>query len=262
MRYMTETSRTIRIREISLGVNGKTGHSLRVKLLMYVSIAVLLLIPRRSSAAKIHAPVDAPQQLQTRQASSAPLPTFAIFHDRPISEKLWLAVTAALRYELGTGTVDIRALSQQFYDRSSSQDAVRINVIRQEDVRIGLVVDDSITVYLHGECLTPPTPRRDLSAKAVPADALGWVVMENDGYIEPFIHVDCRRIGEELRSGAAGRSSEQRNKLMATAIARVVAHEWIHIETQNSHHAKHGLGKAEFNANDLTAQPAGDRGAR
>ena len=56
-----------------------------------------------------------------------------------------------------------------------------------------------------------------------------------------------------LATKAFGRNRDQRDNLMAVAIARVILHEWIHIATQSKHHSDRGLAKARFGSGDLSA---------
>jgi hypothetical protein len=78
-----------------------------------------------------------------------------------------------------------------------------------------------------------------------------------DGRIAPFAHVDCTRIGEVLGLHAQGMRRQQRVEAMAVALARVILHEWIHIATQNSTHAREGIEKAQFSVVDLIAKQDG-----
>jgi hypothetical protein len=117
--------------------------------------------------------------------------------------------------------------------------------IRGDDVVPGLLVDSSITVYLHGDCTLIPAARR--TAYGVP---LGWV-HRVDGSIEPFVHVDCEHIGGMLGPQAISMNKQQRAEVMSMAIARVILHEWIHIVSQSSAHADSGIEKARFGIADL-----------
>jgi len=80
--------------------------------------------------------------------------------------------------------------------------------------------------------------------------ALGWVLQVN-GRIEPFAHVDCTQIGGVLGAQAQGMDADERNTVMAGAIARVIVHEWIHIAAQSSSHAERGIENAQFGEADL-----------
>jgi hypothetical protein len=106
--------------------------------------------------------------------------------------------------------------------------------------------DVAISVKLIGDCTLMPGPRRTVNG------ALGWV-KKVDGEIQPFIHVNCERIAEMLEPIALGMDRERRNTVMSEAIARVIAHEWIHIATQDANHEKNGVMQSQFQISDLLA---------
>jgi len=54
-----------------------------------------------------------------------------------------------------------------------------------------------------------------------------------------------------LATKAYGHDRIYWDQLLATAIARVILHEWIHIVTQSARHAGHGVAKAQFGPADL-----------
>jgi hypothetical protein len=203
-------------------------------------------------------------QPQAIDPSPAAQTTLAIFTDltsptapnaQLISDSLWIALVNALDQELTSGSPEVRALVSQATDDTTSQ-ASRANVISQiqiirgDRVSPGLVIHNSISVYLHGECVATPTPGSSPFSYAHPSDALGWVRIGNNS-IEPFIHVDCTHIAQVLGLQRVRVNSDKRDQLMAGAIARVILHEWIHISTQSSHHARNGITKAQFGVADL-----------
>jgi hypothetical protein len=106
-----------------------------------------------------------------------------------------------------------------------------------------------IVVKLLGRC--DVLPQSDYSSAKGP---LGWV-REVSGTIQPFIFVDCERIAQVLRTVSAGSTRYQRRHEMAQAIAHVVIHEWIHIETQSPVHSKRGVSKQFLSPQELTAGP-------
>jgi hypothetical protein len=159
--------------------------------------------------------------------------TIVIFADRQMQPEQWSSLFAALRSVLAIGGAETQPL-----DRNA-------DLVRGDQVVPGLVVHSPITVYLHGDCTLSPLEQR--TAFAVP---LGWV-RRDDGHIEPFVHVDCTRIGQVLGAQAMWMSKERRTQVMAEAVSRVILHEWIHIATQNAGHAERGIAKAEFGVADL-----------
>ena len=182
----------------------------------------------------IAAQAQAPYSAST--APSAPGAVLAIFSDRPMSGEFWPTVVSALREELASGVPEIRILP-----------AVRI--LRGDSIAPGLNADNPITIYLHGDCVSSFSLGQPSNS-----EALGWVRL-NHGHIEHFIHVECTRLGQTLASQTYGLTRDQRDRLMARAIARVILHEWIHIATQNPGHARDGLAKATFGPQDLIAKP-------
>ena len=166
-------------------------------------------------------------------ATAMPGTTIVIFADRRMEDGEWTALFAALRSNAVEAAAESKALRQPF------------DIVRGDKVKPGLRVNTAVVVYLHGDCNLAPLPRR--TAYGVP---LGWVERA-DGGIEPFAHIDCTRIGQVLGPQAKGLSRDDRNAMMAGAVARVILHEWIHIATQSAIHADHGIGRAEFGVADL-----------
>jgi hypothetical protein len=124
-----------------------------------------------------------------------------------------------------------------------------IEVLRGRDLVSGIEGDQMISVRIIGDCTLLPGPRRMVSG------ALGWV-KKVDGEIQPFIHVSCERVVEMLQGMALGMNRERRDTVMAEAMARVIAHEWIHIATQRSSHEKSGVMESQFQLSDLMTDDA------
>jgi hypothetical protein len=121
-----------------------------------------------------------------------------------------------------------------------------VDLVRGDTIVHGLEVDRPISVYLHGDCTLVPMPRY------MALGALGWVRLVH-GQIQPFIHVDCAQIVQELGPLVLGMNRKRRDTVMGEAMARVIVHEWIHVATQNAGHAKHGVAKSSFGIADLLA---------
>jgi len=167
--------------------------------------------------------------------------TLVIFADRKMADGEWAALFEALRRNMAD---EVPLLGSD------------PRVIRGDQMKPGLEVEQAVVVYVHGDCNLQPLARR--TAYGVP---LGWV-RRVDGRIEPFAHVDCTRIGQVLGARAAGLSRERRDAMMAGAMAQVILHEWIHIATQSPGHGSSGVTKAEFGVEDLVAGEGEARGQR
>lgn len=175
--------------------------------------------------------------VETAQArvASTPRTTVVIFADHPMVQERWDALFGALR----AGVVDGGS-------EAATLDA-RAEFVRGDSLVAGMPVEKAIVVFLHGDCNFA-----SVSKKSVLGVPLGWV-WRRHGLIEPFAHVNCTLIGQVLGPQALAMNPAQRKQVMAGAIARVIVHEWIHIATQASAHAEHGVRKAQFGVADLMA---------
>jgi hypothetical protein len=194
-------------------------------------------------------------------AQAPPKTTLAIFSDRRMPEEMWSALFTALRTELSSGAPEMQALVDLTTGHSLDD---QVKILRGDKIVLGLEVESPIPIFLHVDCNLAPRPSAVLFRQPPVTGALGWVRSDH-GHIEPFAHVDCTRIAQMLGPQAQHLNSDQRNKLMARAIARVILHEWIHIATQRPSHTQHGVTKAQFSVNDLApyqAEPAKQGGTR
>ena len=161
--------------------------------------------------------------------------TFVIFEDHHMENDQWTALAGQLHRS--------QESTARFFPIIDGE----LEVLRGSDVVRGVNVEMGISVFLHGDCKLLPQPRRFVEG------ALGWV-HRIDGEIQPFVHVDCKRILEMLGPMALGMKRERRNTVMAEAIARVIVHEWIHIVTQKAGHLESGITKSKFQVTDLLAE--------
>jgi len=161
--------------------------------------------------------------------------TMVIFSERRVTDSEWAALFLALQKGARGAQQETPALKGG------------VELVRGDIIVHGLEVDRPISVYLHGDCTLVPMPRYTSMG------ALGWVRLVH-GRIEPFIHVDCAQIAQELGPLVLGMNRKRRDTVMGEAMARVIVHEWIHVATQNSGHAKHGVAKSSFGVADLLAE--------
>ena len=158
--------------------------------------------------------------------------TMVIFTDHAMEDDQW----SALVRELHRADVRLETAAREL--------GGGLEVLRGRDLVVGIDAAQIISVRVIGDCTLLPGPRR------VVKGALGWV-KKVDGEIQPFIHVSCERIVEMLQSMALGMNRDRRNTVMAEAMARVIAHEWIHIATQHAGHEKDGVMQSGFQVSDL-----------
>jgi hypothetical protein len=194
-------------------------------------------------------------QAQAPNPASAPAANavLAIFSDKPMSNEFWPILVTALREELASAAPETRVLPGRTVGAGDSSDPA-VQILRGDRIAPGLTAENPITIYLHGDCVLARSFSLSLGQPSI-AGALGWV-RRSHGQIEHFIHVECSGLAQMLATRAYGLDRDQRNGLMAVAIARVILHEWIHIATQNPGHAPDGLGKAAFRPADLEAHAA------
>ena len=107
------------------------------------------------------------------------------------------------------------------------------------------VWSDLAFVTFQGRCGFGSAP----FGKFVPG-ALGWAETI-DGQVQPFVEIDCNRIGALLETQLPLARAQKSQALFARAVARVVAHELYHVFAKTDIHGIAGVGKAEFTARDL-----------
>ena len=160
-----------------------------------------------------------------------------IFTDHPMEDDQWSALVRELH------RTDVRL------ETTARELGGGLEVLRGRDLMTAVSVDQVISVTVVGDCTLLPGPRRMVNG------ALGWV-KKVDGEIQPFIKVSCERIVEMLQGIALGMDRERKNTVMAEAMARVIAHEWIHIATQQARHEKSGVMESQFQVSDLLTDDA------
>lgn len=167
----------------------------------------------------------------------APHPALVFFAQHRLPERAWDALFAALRASLPEASAEIPALR-------ADVDA-NVALIRGDSLAHGVLVPQSLTIYLHGDCDLSPL------AESFPGGVpLGWVVKEGPR-IEPVIHVECTPVGQVISQRTEWMSRDERTAAMSEALARVILHEWAHVATQSSAHGTHGITKAQFGVDDL-----------
>jgi hypothetical protein len=102
--------------------------------------------------------------------------------------------------------------------------------LKQEEFYPGMDFPEIVQVRLEGDCSSG-----EQHTHGVTPGPLGWV-FQVEGRIQPFVFVDCNRITKTLEGELRGKTSSERREKLARAISRVIAHELIHIGTQDARH--------------------------
>lgn len=183
------------------------------------------------------AALNAPSICEGSALAESPMPhtshtTMVIFTDHPMEDDQW----SALVRELQRSEIRLETTAREL--------GGGLEVLRGRDLVTPVSVGQVISVTVIGDCTLLPGPRK------VVKGALGWV-KKVDGEIQPFIKVSCEHIVEMLQGIALGMNRDRRDAVVAEAMARVIAHEWIHIATQKTGHEKSGVMESQFQISDL-----------
>jgi hypothetical protein len=102
--------------------------------------------------------------------------------------------------------------------------------LKQEEFYPGMDFPEIVQVHLEGDCWSG-----EQHARGTRPGPLGWVY-QVEGRIQPFVFVDCGRITKTLEGELRGKTACERREKLASAISRVIAHELMHIATQDARH--------------------------
>jgi hypothetical protein len=120
--------------------------------------------------------------------------------------------------------------------------------MRQDEFHIGMDFKQIYGISLQGDCgLSVPMNDRNR-----PPGPLGWVLLVNK-HIQPFVYVDCSQVAQMLGPDLQNKTIDDRRRIFARAISRIVVHEMTHVVTQSTHHDSKGLQKARVTPYDLLA---------
>jgi hypothetical protein len=163
--------------------------------------------------------------------------TALIFYAEPeVSESLWPSLFQILLEDLSAGAGDLPA--GVVLDKQPA-------ILRSSDDLRGISFPNIVSIKLLGRCDKLPQPSGSRSASP-----LGWVLRVS-GKVQPYIYIDCARLGQVLEPTVGRMSKQRRQYAMAQAVSRVLIHEWVHIATQSSAHSKRGLTQPDLSVNDL-----------
>lgn len=156
--------------------------------------------------------------------------------DPRVSDALWEPLYAAIQLGVSEHAAEFRRLG------ITSQP----HLMRRLDFAVGEEFPLVLQVRLEGRCDVPVQAQHFIRP-----GPLGWVLLVN-GEIQPFIYIDCTRLAQVLNPITLGENAAVRQRLMNSAIANILLHEWIHVASQSSRHSRHGLMQEQLSSRELT----------
>lgn len=137
---------------------------------------------------------------------------------------------------------------QQEVNRLLARDERRVEFIDRKELRAGVDVADLTVVKFRGNCRMEVEP--------VFLDERGPLAFAHTsgGEVLPFAEVLCDRVRRAARSAMHGGDFAKGQELMGRAMARVLAHEIWHVNTNSTGHAKSGVARRELSGKQLIAE--------
>jgi hypothetical protein len=107
--------------------------------------------------------------------------------------------------------------------------------------------DELLVVRFKGKCVFEPVPYL--------IDERGPMAFtySTDGSVQPFSEVECDRVKQVMRTAMAGGDFAKGDVLLGRALARVMAHEVVHILTHSAQHGSAGVTKTALSGSQLIA---------
>lgn len=156
-------------------------------------------------------------------------------------------VTLVLDFE---GAHSVRAVKtmQQELNRVFESTNVRVDLKLKKEIPRNPVFADVVMVKMRGNCrwenYAPLLDERG---------AFAWT-HTSDGVILPFSEVACDRVRQSIAEAMWGGQRREAENLFGRALARVVAHELMHILGQCPDHSQHGIFKHALSGKQLIAE--------
>lgn len=137
-------------------------------------------------------------------------------------------------------------------DRLFAASGLRFRWVERRAAGPDFEAESIVVVRLRGECRVPDEP-----VDPPPASTLAATHV-SDGVILPFTVVDCETLTRTVRSGLRGPEMLMTAPILGRALARVVAHELVHILLQRREHASKGIFRQGLSARELVEEFAED----
>lgn len=132
--------------------------------------------------------------------------------------------------------------------RLFSGSRLRLEWADREAAGLGFEADGIVVVRLRGECRMPELP--------MPPDERGplaWTHI-SDGMVLPFSEIDCTRVTRAAQAALRGGERLLGDAFLGRALARVAAHELVHILLQRREHVSKGIFRRGLTPRELVEQ--------
>ncbi|MCS7044030.1 MAG: hypothetical protein N2036_10430 [Bryobacteraceae bacterium] len=125
---------------------------------------------------------------------------------------------------------------------------VRLQWADRGETGLGFEAEGIVVLRLKGECRMPDLP--------MPPDERGplaWTHV-SEGVVLPFSEIDCASVTRAAQSALRGGERSLGDVFLGRALARVAAHELVHILLQRKEHVPKGIFRRGLTARELVEQ--------
>lgn len=112
---------------------------------------------------------------------------------------------------------------------------------------VGQSFDHLVVVRFKGKCILEPVAHM--------YDERGPLAFtyDTEGGMQPFSEVSCDRVTASVRSAMFSGDYAKADQILGRALGRVVAHELVHMLTEDRGHGKDGIAQRSFTGRQLVA---------
>ena len=112
---------------------------------------------------------------------------------------------------------------------------------------VGESFEHLVVVRFKGKCILEPV--------AYMYDERGPLAFtyDTEGNMQPFSEVSCDRVTASVRSAMFSGDYAKADQILGRALGRVVAHELVHMLTEDRRHGKHGIAQRALTGRQLVA---------
>jgi hypothetical protein len=107
--------------------------------------------------------------------------------------------------------------------------------------------DNLVAVRFKGKCILEPV--------GYLYDERGPLAFtySSDGALQPFSEIECDKVAASVRSAMWGGEFARSEMLLGRALARVMAHEMVHVFSNSAAHGREGIAKPALSGRQLIA---------